>query len=117
MYKAQHTRDQEQMKEIISQKQSLSQPQLQIVYPIVNPNEHQQHTQWRRQQQRRVSQLSGTCFRLWILGGILKCSSVWQTESHRLPLLRIIQILAFSLQNRPFAGYSHVTVTGWLKNI
>lgn len=53
MYKAQHTRDQEQMRQIINQ-QNLTQPQLQIVYPIVDPSEHQQRSQWRRQQQRRV---------------------------------------------------------------
>lgn len=52
MYKTQHNRDQEHIRQIISQ-QSLIQPQLQIVYPVVDPSQHQQQTQWRQQQQKK----------------------------------------------------------------
>ncbi|XP_031552340.1 TNFAIP3-interacting protein 1-like [Actinia tenebrosa] len=52
VFKVEHKKDQEQMRQIINQ-QNLARPQLQIIYPVVDPSEHEQHTQWRRQQQRR----------------------------------------------------------------
>ncbi|KAK3752147.1 hypothetical protein QZH41_018501 [Actinostola sp. cb2023] len=53
VYKVQYDSDQDEIRRLRGRRQSVPQPHLQIVYPVIDPTERQQETRWRRQQQRR----------------------------------------------------------------
>lgn len=54
VYKAQHDSDQDEIRRLMN-RQVAPQPQLQIVYPVIDQTERTQQNRWRQQQQRRVS--------------------------------------------------------------